>query len=89
MVSIITKLPTIEWIGKKYGKKLKYLVVKIVAIEGSLVTEKLDKGLLEMKNTPGENGLSTAQMVFGYEMRSLLPAIRSAILKEKRMNYYN
>ena len=55
--------------------------------EGKLVTEQLDNGLLEMRNTFGENGLSSAQMFFGTEMRSLLPLIRSSILKEKRINY--
>ena len=50
-------------------------------MEGKLVTgqNKSDKGLrdvLEMKNTPGESGLSPAQMMFGSEMRSILPTNR-------------
>ena len=46
---------------------------------GKLLTEQLGKSLLEMRNTPGENGLSPAQMVSGSETISLLPSIRSAI----------
>ena len=70
-------------------KKLKYLIAKIVETEGSLVIEELDKGLLEMRNTPNENGLSAAQMVFGQDLRSVLPSIRASLLKEKKKNYYN
>ena len=51
--------------------------------------EELDKGLLEMRNTPNENGLSPAQMVFGQDLRSVLPSIRASLLKEKKKNYYN
>ena len=68
---------------------MKYLIAKIVETEGSLVIEKLDKGLLEMRNTPNENGLSAAQMVFGQDLRSVLPSIRASLLKEKKKNYYN
>ena len=64
-------------------KKLKYLIAKIVEIKGSLVIEELDKGLLEMRNTPNENGLSAAQMVFGQDLRSVLPSIRASLLKGK------
>ena len=51
---------------------------------GGLVLEELDKGLLEMRNTAGENGLSAAQMVFGQEMRSVLPSITASLLKERK-----
>ena len=51
--------------------------------------EELDKGLLELRNKSNENGLSTAQMVFGQDLRSVLPSIRASLLKEKKKNYYN
>ena len=51
--------------------------------------EELDKGLLEMRNTPNENGLSAAQLVFGQDLGSSLPSIRASLLKEKKKNYYN
>ena len=66
---------------------MRYLIAKIVETEGSLVIEELDKGLLEMRNTPNENGLSAAQMVFGQDLRSVLPSIRASLLKEKKKNY--
>lgn len=69
------------------SKKLKYLIAKIVETQGSLVLEELDKGLLEMRNTAGENGLTAAQIVFGQEMRSILPSITASLLKERKMNY--
>ena len=46
-------------------------------------------GLLGLRNTPGENGLSAAKMVFGQELRSILPSIRASLLKERKKNYYN
>ena len=70
-------------------KKLKYLIAKIVDSHGSLVIKELDKGLLELRNTPAENGLSAAQMVFGQELRSVLPSIIASLLKERKRNYYN
>ncbi len=33
---------------------------------------------MEFRNTPRENGLSPAQMVFGHKLRSIVPAHRSA-----------
>ena len=89
MGAIEPALSAIEWFCRKLSKKLKYLIAKIVEIEGSLVIEELDKGLLEMRNTPNENGLSAAQMVFGQDLRSVLPSIRASLLKEKKKNYYN
>ena len=51
--------------------------------------EKFDKGLFELRNTPNENGASPAQLVFGQEMRSVLPSITFKLMKERRRNYYN
>ena len=81
--------PQSNGLAESSVKKLKYLIAKIVDTHGSLVIEELDKGLLEMRNTPDENGLSAAQMVFGQELRSVLPSIRASLLKESTKNYYN
>ena len=56
---------------------------------GRLDMEKFDKGLLELRNTPNENGASPAQLVFGQEIRSVLPSITFKLMKERRRNYYN
>jgi hypothetical protein len=58
-------------------KAVKELVEKI-SPSGDLDTEEFKQGLLEFRNTPRENGLSPAQMVFGHQLRSIVPAHRSA-----------
>ena len=42
-----------------------------------------------MRNTSNEAGISPAKMVFGQELRSILPSIASQLIKERRTNYYN
>ena len=81
--------PQSNGLAESSVKKLKNLIAKIVDTEGRLVIASLDKGLLELRNTPGSNGLSPAQMVFGQDLRSVLPSIRSSLLKENKRNYYN
>ena len=81
--------PQSNGLAESSVKKLKALIAKIHEVHGYLVTEELDKGVLELRNTPGENGLSAAKMVFGHELRSVLPSIRASLLKERRKNYYN
>ena len=56
--------PQSNGLAESSVKKLKYLVAKVMGTEGRLVTEKLHKGLFELRNTPRGNGLSPAQMVF-------------------------
>ena len=58
-------------------KAVKELVEKISS-SGDLDTEEFQQGLLEFRNTPRENGLSPAQMLFGHQLRSIIPAHRSA-----------
>ena len=65
------------------------MVAKIVDTEGRLDLERLDKGLLELRNTPNETGISPAQMIFGQDMRAVLPSITFKLMKERRKNYYN
>ena len=87
MGAIFPALSTVEWLSREFCKKLKAFITKIHEVHGYLVTEELDKGVLEIRNTPGENGLSAAKMVFGHELRSVLPSIRASLLKERRKNY--
>ena len=81
--------PQFNGLAESAVKKLKYLIAKLVDSHGSLVIQELDKGLRELRNTSAENGLSVAQMVFGQELRSILPSIRASLLKESRKNYYD
>ena len=81
--------PQSNGLAESAVKKLKHLVAKIVDTEGRMDFDKLDRGLLEMRNTPNESGISPAKMEFGQEMRSILPSIASQLIKERRKNYYN
>ena len=53
-------------------KAVKHLVLK-VAPSGKL-NEDFDRGLLELRNTPRQDGRSPAQVLFGRPLRSLVPA---------------
>ncbi|XP_046640190.1 uncharacterized protein K02A2.6-like [Daphnia pulicaria] len=56
---------------------MKRLVLKI-APAGDLTSDAFMQGLLEFRNTPRENGMSPAEMVFGSQLRSILPAHRTS-----------
>ena len=56
---------------------IKRLVLKI-APGGDLTSDAFMQGLLEFRNTPRENGMSPAEMVFGSQLRSILPAHRTS-----------
>jgi hypothetical protein len=58
-------------------KAVKELVAK-TAPSGDLSSEDFLAGLLEFRNTPHECGLSPAQIVFGHQLRSVIPAHRSS-----------
>ena len=58
-------------------KAVKHLVLK-VAPTGDLTSEEFLQGLLELRNTPDATGFSTAQVVFGHQLRTLIPAHRSS-----------
>ena len=51
-------------------KNVKYLIIKN---EGKFDTDECQKGLLELRNAPKEDGLSPAQRLFGRPLRSDLP----------------
>ena len=56
---------------------IKRLVLKI-APGGDLTSDAFMQGLLEFRNTPRENGMFPAEMVFGSQLRSILPAHRTS-----------
>ncbi|KZR99867.1 Uncharacterized protein APZ42_004101 [Daphnia magna] len=56
---------------------IKRLVLKI-APAGDLTSDAFMQGLLKFRNTPSENGMSPAEMVFGSQLRSILPAHRTS-----------
>ena len=58
-------------------KAVKALVLK-AAPSGDLANEEFCQGLLELRNTSGANGFSPAEVVFGRQLRSLVPAHRSS-----------
>jgi hypothetical protein len=58
-------------------KVVKELVAKL-APSGDLSSEAFLTGLLQFRNMPHESGLSPAQIVFGHQLRSILPAHRSS-----------
>ena len=58
-------------------KSVKHLVLKC-ATSGDLSSEEFLQGLLELRNTPDATGFSPAQIVFGHQLRSIVPAHRSS-----------
>jgi len=58
-------------------KSVKHLVLKC-ASSGDLSSEEFLQGLLELRNTPDATGFSPAQIVFGHQLRSIVPAHRSS-----------
>jgi hypothetical protein len=55
----------------------KDLVTKIPP-RGDLTSDEFASCMLEFRNTPRENGLSQAEMVFGHPLRSIVPAHRTS-----------
>jgi hypothetical protein len=51
---------------------------ELVAKTGDLSSEEFLAGLLEFRNTPHESGASPAQILFGHQLRSIIPAHRSS-----------
>ena len=70
-------------------KKLKGLIIKIIEENGHLDEDVLTRAITELRNTPGPLGTSPATIVYGYELRSLLPVIeRRNEEATKRKAYY-
>ena len=71
-------------------KKLKAMVIKIIEERGHLDEDVLTRAMIELRNTPGPFGVSPATVVYGYELRSLLPVIeRRDVEAVKRKEYYD
>jgi transposase InsO family protein len=51
---------------------------ELVAKTGDLSSEEFLAGLLEFRNTPHKSGASPAQILFGHQLRSIIPAHRSS-----------
>lgn len=56
---------------------MKELVTKI-SPNGDISSDEFYRGMLEFRNTPRENGVSPAEMVFGHQLRSIIPAHRTS-----------
>ena len=54
-------------------KSVKHLILK-TAPSGNIDNEDFDRGLLELRNTPGVSGRSPAQVLYGRPLRSCVPA---------------
>ena len=62
-------------------KAMKALVAKLCT-SGDLELDKFRHALLEFRNTPGSDGRSPAQVVFGHNLRSSVPAHRKSFAPE-------
>ena len=58
-------------------KAVKYLIIKST-VNGNLDTDQFAMGLLELRNSPRQDGRSPAQVLFGHPIRSILPIHRRA-----------
>ncbi|XP_069978514.1 uncharacterized protein [Penaeus vannamei] len=54
-------------------KSVKYLILKM-APDGNIDCEAFDRGLLELRNNPTPAGRSPAQILYGYPLRTCVPA---------------
>ena len=56
-------------------KKLKDMVISIIEERGHLNEDALTRAMIELGNTPGPFAVRPATIVYGYELRSLLPVV--------------
>jgi len=61
-------------------KILKALLMKMTTPD--INSEELIEGLIELRNTPRENGRSPCQIVFGHDLRSRIPTHHSAFKQQ-------
>ena len=65
------------------------MVIKIIEERGHLDEDVLTRAMIELRNTPGPFGVSPATIVYGYELRPLLPVIErkdAEATKKKRVS---
>ena len=90
MEIIFTYYPQSNGLAESGVKKLKGMVIKIIEERGHLDEDVLTRAMIELRNTPGPFGVSPATVVYGYELRSLLPVIqRRDAEAAKRKEYYD
>ncbi|XP_037804768.1 uncharacterized protein K02A2.6-like [Penaeus monodon] len=61
-------------------KAVKHLIMKFAPSD--ILNEAFDRGLLELRNTPRQDGRSPEQILFGHPLRSCVPAHRSSFAPE-------
>ncbi|XP_037804767.1 uncharacterized protein LOC119599083 [Penaeus monodon] len=61
-------------------KAVKHLTMKFAPSD--ILNEAFDRGLLELRNTPRQDGRSPEQILFGHPLRSCVPAHRSSFAPE-------
>ena len=66
-------------------KAIKNLLKKSAPFDpsGQLDLDTFDRGLLEWRNTPGPDGLSSAQILFGRQLRSFIPTHETSTEERK------
>ena len=89
-------------IAESAVKAMKALVAK-TTVNGDINSEAFQRGLLEWRNTPKAHGKSPAELLYGCQMRSIVPSIQTNLcpiwksnierkiseLQEKSEEYYN
>ena len=64
--------------AEAHVKILKHLIMKTTPSGDLYADDEFVQGLLEIRNTPGPDGLSPSVLLFGRPLRSLVPTHRSA-----------
>ena len=73
--------------AESHVKKLKHLITKTSPSGDLYADDEFAEGLIELRNTPGPDGLSPSVLLLGRPLRSLVPVHRSAFdLKWQEIN---
>ena len=66
-------------------KAMKTLVQK-ATINGDITCDEFQRGLLEWRNTPKEHGKSPSELVFGCQMRSVVPSLKTNLIPKWKVD---
>ena len=66
-------------------KAMKTLVKK-TTINGDITSDEFQRGLLEWRNTPKEHGKSPAELLFGCQLRSVVPSLQRNLTPKWKAN---
>ena len=66
-------------------KAMKTLVQK-ATINGDITCDEFQRGLLEWRNTPKEHGKSPFELVFGCQMRSVVPSLKTNLIPKWKVD---